>query len=799
MEKPITATRTPCYHCADPCGITAITYDEKKFCCLGCKTVYVLFKQNNLDTFYNLQAAAGTTPKEVGTKYDYLRSGPIADKLITFKSDTLNRVTFYIPAIHCSSCIWLLENLSRLKKGIIQSEVDFPKRSLSISYNPKYIDLHSTVLLLVKIGYEPYISLEDTPQKKAPIDRSLLYKLGVAGFAFGNIMFLSFPEYFETSEFWLDKYKGVFRMLIFFFSLPVIGYAATDYFKSAYKGLKAKHLNIDVPIALGIVVLFLRSSIDMFMDWGPGFFDSLSGLVFFLLLGKFFQQKTYQHLSFERDYTAYFPMAATLVSPSGTETHKPIHEIQKGDLLLIRHQEIIPVDGILKKGSGAIDYSYVTGESESVEKKMGDTVYAGGKQTGAAVEILATKSVSQSYLTQLWSHAAFNGKEKLPFQNFTDRISKRFTIGILSIATMATVFWLFVNPAIAIEVFTAVLIVACPCALALASPFTLGNMLRIYGRLGLYLKDIHVIEKMAAINAVVFDKTGTLTTTQKSDIIYHGISLNVLEKSLLKNSFRNANHPLSRAIYSWLPEVPTQLPLEFHEHLGKGIQAYYAQHEVRAGGASYVGQLTHKKTLKTQVHIAIDGQYKGVFELNTPYRKGVPKLVRRWRQQMELFVFSGDQDHEREVLEKMGFQTNHLFFNQKPEDKLKHTEKLQAVGQQVLMVGDGLNDAGALAKSNVGLALSEDIAVFTPACDGILEANGLARLDAFQVSAQRAMKVIKWSLFASLFYNLIGIGFAVSGHLEPIVAAILMPLSAISVVGFTTVATYVIGRDLTKV
>lgn len=813
MKTTKTTLTNQCYHCGDPCGKNPVEYDEKEFCCQGCKTVYNIFRENDLENFYALQAAAGSTPKEVAGKYDYLLTDTIAKKLLSYKSDTLHIINLYIPPIHCSSCIWLLENLDKLAKGILQSEVDFPKKTVRISYHPNEINLHELVLLLTKIGYEPYISLEDSQEKKPPIDRSLWYQLGVAGFAFGNIMFLSFPEYFETSEFWLDQYKSWFRGLTFLFSIPVITYAAKDYFKSAYKGIQAKHLNIDVPIALGITVLFLRSSIDILMDWGPGFFDSLSGLVFFLLLGKYFQQKTYNHLSFERDYTAYFPIATTKIHPDGTEYHRPIHQIKKGDVLLIRHQEIIPVDGVIHQGHAAIDYSYVSGESMAVEKSVGDTVYAGGKQTGTAIEIIATKNVSQSYLTQLWSHAAFKGQDKLPFQNFTDRISRRFTKAILTIAVVAGATWLLIDPSESLHVFTAVLIVACPCALALAAPFTLGNMLRIYGKLGLYLKDIHVIEKMANIQTVVFDKTGTLTATKHSEIEYRGAPLTPIDKKLLKNSFRNANHPLSRAIYDWLPEVTNQIPLEFHETLGKGIYSRFAQHAIHAGAASFVyyelNETDQKKysegflmdnpsntTGKTMVHLSIDGHYKGVFYFKTPYRKGVKKLVQRWTDSMELYVFSGDQDHEKQALIQMGFKADQLFFNQKPEEKLKRTEALQETGATVMMVGDGLNDAGALAKSDVGLALSEDIAVFTPACDGILEANKLLQLDQYSAAAKKAMRVIQWSLYGSLCYNLIGIGFAVSGQLEPVVAAILMPLSAISVVGFTTAATNRIGRRL---
>ena len=306
-----------CYHCGDDCGKKPIEHDGKNFCCNGCKTVYDIFSTNDLSYYYDLQSSAGSTPKFVEGKYDFLNEASIIDKLLEFNEDKLQIVNLYIPHIHCSSCIWILENLNKLNASVSSSQVDFPKKTVRIVFNPEVLNLRELVILLTRIGYEPYISLDDFDKGKKKVDRSLIYKLGVAGFAFGNVMFLSFPEYFEVDEFWLNQYKGLFRWLMFAFSLPVVFYAGQDYIVSAYKGLRSKILNIDVPIALGILVLFFRSTVEIIFDWGTGFFDSLTGLIFFLLVGKFFQQKTYSFLSFERDYKSYFPIAITRI----TETY----------------------------------------------------------------------------------------------------------------------------------------------------------------------------------------------------------------------------------------------------------------------------------------------------------------------------------------------------------------------------------------------------------------------------------------------------------------------------------------------
>ena len=354
-------SNSSCFHCGLDSSSNDIIYDDKSFCCIGCKTVYEIFSANDLTCYYDLQKAPGATPKEIEGKYNFLDNAKIVENLLEFDDEKTQIVTLYIPHIHCSSCIWILENLNKLHPSISASLVNFGKKTVRVTYNIDDFSIKALVKLLSSIGYEPFISLDDYSIGKKNIDRSLIYKLGVAGFAFGNIMFLSFPEYFQVNGFWIDKYAPVFRWVMFTFSLPVIFYSAQDYFISAYKGLRSKILNIDVPIALGAAVLFLRSTAEIVLDIGTGFFDSLSGLIFFLLLGKFFQQKTYTFLSFERDYKSYFPIGITKISSDSSEASIQVYDIEKGDRLLIRNEELIPVDCILIKGNARIDYSFVTG------------------------------------------------------------------------------------------------------------------------------------------------------------------------------------------------------------------------------------------------------------------------------------------------------------------------------------------------------------------------------------------------------------------------------------------------------
>ena len=777
-----------CFHCGLEYSINEeIIFDEKKFCCNGCKTVYEIFSQNDLTCYYDFQNAPGATPQEIDGKYDFLDDDKIISKLLEFNENTLCIVSLYIPHIHCSSCIWILENLHKLQKGVSTSQVNFPEKKVRITFDSSKVKLKELVCMLSSIGYEPYISLDNYNEEIKNVDRSLIYKLGIAFFCFGNIMLLSFPEYFEVEEFWINQYRGFFRWLIFSLSLPSFLYSASDYYISAYKSITSKMLNIDIPIALGILVMFIRSTVDIIFDLGQGFFDSLTGLIFFMLLGKLFQQKTYSFLSFERDYKSYFPIAITKLNADGTEIPIQVYGIEKGDRLLIRNQELIPVDGILISEKTSIDYSFVTGEAIPIKKNSGDKVYAGGKIIGNVVELEVLFSVSQSYLTQLWSNDVFQKKIDQKHKTITDKISQYFTPILLVLALVVFGIWLFIDVSTAFNVLTAILIVACPCALALTAPFTLGNVLRIMGNQKMYLKNATVIEQLAKVDTIVFDKTGTITSNKKSSINFHGEDFSEYDRKIIKSALRGSNHPLSRKIYDFLPDLEKYEATFFNEITGKGIEAKINNHKVLIGSSAFVKFIETNETKQTKVHIKIDEIYKGYFVFDNQYRNGLEDLFQKLNSKYELIILSGDNEGEKETLKEILPLNTQLIFNQKPEQKLEYIEKLQLQGKNVMMIGDGLNDAGALAQSNVGISISENVNVFSPACDGIMDASQFSKIEYYLAFSKNAMRTIYMSFGLSILYNIVGLSFAITGNLSPLVAAIIMPLSSITVVSFVTI------------
>ena len=788
-----------CYHCGDECKDDSIKIEDKLFCCNGCKTVYEILDQNKLCNYYNLDQTPGISPNlNFGNRFDYLDDTSTIQKLLDFQNEEISKVTFRIPSMHCSSCIWLLENLYKLNKSVTHSQVDFLKKELNVTFNHNNLSLKELVKLITSIGYEPQILLESVEEKDInKASQTLHLRIGIAGFCFLNVMLFTFPEYLGIDS--IDSFlKNFFITLNLILSLPVVFYSGWEYFGSAIKGLRKKIINIDFPISLGILALFGRSIFEVATQTGSGYFDSLTGLVFFLLIGKFLQEKTYSYLNFERNYKSFFPLSVT-IKLDNSEKSIPINKLMIGNRIVVRKNEIIPADSILLNGDGRIDYSFVTGESKPVDKVSGEFVYAGGRQLSSAIELEVIKEVSQSYLTQLWNNEIFNNPDKSSesyFTNFSNIVSKYFTFAILLIAFVSAAFWFQSSVTTALNVFTAVLIVACPCALALSTPFTLGNSMRILGRNKLYLRNTSVIEDLAKVDSVVFDKTGTITQLGKSDLIFTGTVLNSFQQKMIKSLVRNSTHPLSIKIYNSLESGELFPVTKFDEMPGLGITGVVYGNQLKVGSKVFIDGSVEENKSGTNIYVSVNENLLGFFSITNSYRKGIGEVIKEIGSNYNLSLLSGDNEGERSNLLKFFNDEENLHFDQSPEDKLKFIKSNQKTGKKVLMIGDGLNDAGALRQSDVGIAVTEDISSFSPACDAILDASNLKLLPKFLNYSQSAIKIIYISFVISFLYNLFGLTFAIQGMLSPIIAAILMPLSSISVVFFATLSTNFIGRKL---
>lgn len=774
-----------CFHCGEDCETETIRIEEKQFCCQGCKTVYEILNKVELCDYYTIsEKPAGINQRNSSRpeKFAFLDDENLQAKLIHFKDAEQSHATFYLPQMHCYSCIWLLEHLNKLDKNIVRSQVNFLKKELSLVFNHKHISLRKVVELLASIGYEPHFSLQNAAGKKTKTyDKTRVIKIGITGFCFGNIMLLSFPEYFSIGESNDETLKLLFSYLNVALALPVFFYCASEFFISAWKSFKQKFLNIDTPIALAILITFLRSLYEIITQTGAGYLDSMSGIVFFMLIGRFFQNKTYNTLAFNRDYTSYFPLGVTVLNEQHEETQIPVSNLKVGMRIKVYSGEIIPADCILFMGKAVIDYSFVSGEAIPVEKSIGEIIYAGGRQTGSALEMEVVKDVSQSYLTQLWNNEAFQKKEES--KSYIHVMSKYFTLALFTVALSAAAYWYFHDATKIWQAVTSCLIVACPCALLLSATFTNGNMLRVLQKFGFYARHAEVIEQISNADEIVFDKTGTITEQQKSNISYSGKTLSEDEIILIKSLAAQSSHPLSRAVAQQLSNVKTVNVKSFEELKGQGIKGIVSNKHVMIGSANFVNADSNE-TRSSQVFLKIDDEILGAFSIQTQYRKGIKNLLEKLKPNYKISLLSGDNDAELPHLQPLF--NSELLFNQLPQDKLDYIKTLQSQNKNVMMIGDGLNDAGALKQSDVGIVVSDNINNFSPACDAIMEGKSLSYFDEILNYCKQNKRIVNISFIVSILYNFVGLYYATRAELQPVIAAILMPASSISIILLTT-------------
>lgn len=782
---------TSCFHCGDKC-IETICFEDKYFCCNGCKSVYQILNNANSLKYYQINQKSGIKKEEKSKSFDYLDNTEIANSLLNFDDGGTKKVCLYIPEIHCSSCVWLLERLNKFDDGIINSEVNFTEKEINISFKKK-TSLKNIFTLINSFNYSPTPNKKNDSVKKNYTKKQIL-QIGIAGFCFGNIMLLSFPEYTSYGkEEIIQEFKNLFGYLNFGLSIPVVVFSAKDYFKSFILSIKNKKINIDVPISIGIITLFLKSSYEVFFMTGSGYFDSLSGLVFFLLIGRWYQSITYKSLSFSKNIKSYFPLAVKKKFKGQDKSeYVDINKIKKGDDIEIRNNEIIPVDSELISEKTYVDYSFITGEETAIEKKKGDSIYGGAILKGGAVVLNTLKSLNNSYISKLWSEDSYSKRSKSKIENTLNRISVYFTFTIISISIFSLLFWFFYDNSKAIHSFTSVLVIACPCALALSLPFTLGTISRFVGKKGVFLKDASSIEKIKKIDTIVFDKTGTLTVQDEANVVFIGKKLSIEQKKYIFSLTFNSLHPLSQIINKHLGFSEKYNIKDFIEIKGYGIKGFIDGVNIKIGSLNFVAKNYVKKQNRlSEVYVSFNGEILGHYEISTKIRPDLEKVLNRIRKKFEIHLLSGDNSYSSKYFSKF-FDSDKMHFNKKPISKLEYIKYLQKKDKNVLMIGDGLNDYGAMKQSNLSFSVSDNIFSFSPSCDGIVDGKKFYAFYNSIMFVKNSFNIFYFSVIISFLYNIVGIYYAIMGMLDPVIAGVLMPLSSVSVVLFisATVSIY---------
>jgi len=805
-QTPESITAHACVHCGEPIATGAVLANNLAFCCAGCKTVYEILAAHDLCEYYARETTAGVSMKRRNVREDeftILDDPAVARKILTFASSHLNRVIWPVPSVHCASCVWLLERFERLEPGVLSSTVDIMRKTVMIDFDPRTTSLRRIAERLANIGYAPLLRLsEEEPGTKTSSVRGLYARIGIAGFAAGNTMMMYIAEYFAGPHGIEHSLVTTFRALSIALSIPVLLYSASPWFIAARAALRGRRINLDVPVALGIVVLFARSVFDIVSSTGTGYLDSFNGLVFFLLIGRLFQQRAFDALSFDRTYRSFFPLSVRILK-NGNSTVIPIEKINIGDALSVRNGEVVPCDSALESEIGYVDYSFVTGESAPVECTRGEMVYAGGKAMGRAITLIASKKVSHSELAAMWEASSLlkdkeNGKRRSRYLQWSDLFGTWFTLAAVGVALLGAAVWV-PDWTKSFSIFTAVLIVACPCALTLAAPITLGTAMGLLGRFGIYLKNMGVLLDLERVDSIIFDKTGTLTMPDYR-FSFTGRPLTQDEQIAISSVASQSSHPISRAIAGSWSDRENEFE-EVKETVGGGIVGRSMGHTVAIGSIEFIreqcwNEMELGRGREIAAAVAIDGEYAGAYMMQPMVRPGIAALIAALRKTKSVALLSGDTDRDRATFEPL-FGTA-MRFNARPEAKIGAMEQEQSRGHRVLMIGDGLNDAGAMSAADVAIAVTDDTATLVPACDLILRADSLTKLPALVSYAHRVKQLIAVSLTFSILYNALGVTLAIMGMLSPLVAAVLMPLSSLTVIAISVAGARHFARSIAK-
>ncbi len=758
-----------CTYCSGPCDNDVVVINNQFYCCYGCAT---------LDDV--VTKIKGST-SDVSLKFKQYDLAENFSQLVDYENAELYRISISLPTIHCSSCIELLEDLPSFHDGILTARVNFEQRRCTITAK-KSTPLSYVAQLLEDIGYAPQISLgQKQKDLELEFNKQNLIKLAVAGFCFGNIMLYSLPHYLGLGLANDAFFAGLFSLLSILLSIPVLFYSGREYLVSAYRALAAGKSHINIPISLGLISLFGWSLYEIISGSGIGYLDSLAGLVFFLLIGKWFQHKVYDQVSYHRNIQDFIPLVVRKKNANNTIDWERIDQLAIGDTIIVKHGEIIPVNGKLVSGNGLIDYSFITGECIPEQVKISNNIYAGGCQKEAEIEIELSEAPSIEKLWETWNIKQGNKNFET---HWTNHISRYFTIAVVLIAIISAAAWLYFDASKAAFVFSSVLIVACPCALALSAPFTYGGILRVFSNNNFFIKNADSVSTLSKIKHVVFDKTGTLTEKEAITINFIGPKLSDNHLRVIHSLAKQSNHPISNIIASSLTSYSRLEVDNFEEIPGKGISGTVDGKAVKLGSSKWL-KTEQSDSKASSVYVSIDEIIVGHFQIVSAYRNGLGATLKRLGKNYKISVLSGDNDSDATTLQQLYSGFTKLMFNLKPKQKAIEIEKIKSQ-TPVLMVGDGLNDSSAIQVGDFGIAITENLNGFYPGSDGVLISENFTDLPKFFELARYSKTILQLSLVFSLIYNIAGVSFAVMGLLTPIIAAILMPISSISVVVLDT-------------
>jgi len=767
------------------CGLPAPRGD--RFCCAGCETVYHALADGGLTGYYALADREARAAHTTDRSYAELDDAAFAKRHVRARADGLCETSLYLEDVRCGACVWLVERVPRLVDGVRDVRVDLGRGRADVVYDARTAPLSTVARAIDRLGHpvHPYRGVDRDLQRRRE-DRALLLKIAIAGAAAGNVMLMAAAIYAGV-----DGAMAIFfRWAAMIVAVPALTYAATPFWRGAIASLRAGRLHLDLPISIGIAAGLAWGVHDVLANRGEPYFDSLGMLVFLLLSARWLQARQARRAASAAEIVhALTPSRARRVAGSSMQD-VPIEAIAIGDLIEARAGETIAVDGVIDTGASAVDAGLLTGEPRPVDVGPGDTVAAGAVNLAAPIRIRTTAAGEDTRVGRLAARLGELTATRPRITQLVDRIASRFVVVVLIAAAATIALWWHTGPEHAVSHAMALLVVTCPCALALATPLTFGIAIGRAARREILIKSHDALERLAAKSTIVLDKTGTVTEGRMRVDGWLGADVAKDCAAVLE---RASVHPLARAIAADRPDA-IGIATDVREDTGRGIAGRIDGVAVAVGSPRWIAAraelaepiaeaIEHAAGQgATPVVVAIDGRACAVARLVDPIRKDARASIDHLRALgHDVELLSGDDPRVvAQVGAALGLPHDRCRGGATPEDKLAHVQAL-AAKTRTIMVGDGVNDAAALAAATAGIAVHGGAEASIDAADVFLRAPGLAPVVTVVDGARRSLATVRRCLRFSLAYNLTMGTLAIAGVVHPLLAAALMPASSLTV------------------
>jgi len=789
--------RVDCAHCDLPVPAGLIEAGaERQFCCAACRTAYEVIHACGLDRYYALRERAGSKAEKargVGERFERFDDPAFTRLYCTGLAGGLMTTALRLEGVHCAACVWLVEALPRVAEGVVEARLDLGRSLVHVTWDPSKIRLSGAARALDSLGYRPAPArgLRDDEARRRE-ERRALARLGIAGALAGNVMLLAFALYSGAFADMAPGTEAFFRWMSAGLGALAIAWPGSVFFRGAWASLRVRRLHLDLPIAIALFAGGVWGVVSVARGTGEIYFDSLSAVVFLLLIGRYLQQRQQRRAT--NAVEMLFTMTPTRVRivEDGGVREAPIDEARVGSIVEAPAGDSVPVDGVVVEGRSELDQSLLTGESRPVAVGPGDRVVAGALNLSSPLRVRVEAAGEETRIAALMRTVERSAMRRAPVVLMADRLAGRFVAVVLTLAALTLLAWSWIDPGRAIDNAMALLIVTCPCALGLATPLAVSVALGRAARRGLLIKGGEPLERLGAPGVLLLDKTGVVTESRMRLARWVG---DESLRPLVGEAERDSTHPVGRALAEGLDAGGGARLTDVRHRIGHGVEAGCGDGVLLIGSGAFLERSGAALSAPLQeaaddlagegltpILVALDGEVRAVAGVGAPMREDAQASIEAirgagWR----VGMLSGDHpDVVRRVAARLGLDADLCWGGATPEAKLRVVESLLP-GGTVVMVGDGVNDAASLAAASVGVAVHGGAEASLEAADVSISRPGLAPIVELLTGARRSAGVIRRNLGASLVYNGLTASLAVTGLIGPLLAAALMPLSSVTV------------------